>query len=273
MHVLRHKSYCFEIMHFRKGRTSVAIFTMLSILGFYFKARYLNQEVLNKSFDVNFTEQRPSIDRNAFDSFDDWLKKWGKSMLNLSKAYGKGHYEGDLFQQNGTHFIKIPQIRKYFYLVQDNKASISRICETGFHEGHSALMWAILFNGVIDIISFDLCHNKHCEIGIGFIKRIFPSVKLSVIRGDSRTTVVEFSRTKPDIKCNLISIDGGHVGDVPKKDMENMKYLAARKHFVVVDDANSDSKLSWLKTPGKAWEDSVKEQLICPLSVKMYVIR
>lgn len=198
-------------------------------------------------------------------SFDKWMKKWGPKMELISKAYGKFHYEGDLFQHDGAHFIKIPQIKCYFNLVQENKAFISRICETGFHEGHSALMWAILFDGDIDIISFDLCNGNRCEIGINIIKSIFPNVRLKVIRGDSRKTVQDFLKKNPHTKCSFISIDGGHREDVPKKDIYNMKHLAAEKHIVFVDDANLESDLTWLKIPGQAWDDSIKENLINPL--------
>ena len=195
---------------------------------------------------------------NARISFDEW----GPMMENISKAYGKSHYEGDLFQHDGKHFIKVPQIKSYFNLIEKNKEYISRICETGFHEWHSALIWAILFHGNIDIVSFDFGSNNRCEIGINIIKNIFPNVKLKVFRGNSRTTVPEFSKKKkkpPYTKCNLISVDGGHTGDVPKKDIDNMKNVADETHSLFVDNADSESM------PGKAWKDSVRDQLICPL--------
>lgn len=108
-------------------------------------------------------------------------------------------------------------------------------------------MWAILFDGDIDIIYFDLCNNGKCDIGIKIIKSICPKVRLTVVRGDSRVTVPEFILKHPNTKCDLISIDGDHVDDVSKKDMDNMKYLASKNQFLFVDDANTESKLEWLR--------------------------
>lgn len=238
-------------------KRSFNVFVFIPFFAFLVLVMYL-------SWGKQLDQKQPYYSTND-NEFDMWLKKWGPAMKTISKAHGKNHDEGSLFQHNGRFFIKVPQIFSYYQLIHEHKASISRVCETGFFEGHSALMWSILFDGNIDIISFDLCDTSRCTIGIEAVKAQFPNVRLTVIKGDSRKTVPEFSAKNPDIKCNLISIDGGHVSDVPKKDIENMKHMAANKHFIVVDDANIHSNVPWLNTPGRAWEESVAEEIICPI--------
>ena len=125
----------------------------------------------------------------------------------------------------------------------------------------------MIFRVQIEIVSFDLCPSRSCDVGEKFIHKLFPGVKLRLIRGDSRITVPKFQRENPDIKCDFISIDGGHTGDIPKKDLHNMKLLAAKDHTVVIDDVNSQSRLNFIRTPGKAWENAVSNHLICPIDV------
>ena len=53
--------------------------------------------------------------------------------------------------------------------------------------------------------------------------------RLTVVKGSSLETVPEFAADNPDVKCDLISVDGGHTYDVALKDRENMHLLANRE--------------------------------------------
>lgn len=53
--------------------------------------------------------------------------------------------------------------------------------------------------------------------------------RLTVVKGSSLETVPEFAAENPDVKCDLISVDGGHTYDIALKDLENMHLLANRE--------------------------------------------
>ena len=92
----------------------------------------------------------------------------------------------------------------------------------------------------------------------------FPNIKINLVKGDSRNTL-KFAMKYTEKKCSFISIDGGHVGNVPSEDIKNMRQLAAKSHVVVMDDVNKDAGLSWIKIPGIAWDTAVSDKIICPL--------
>lgn len=150
--------------------------------------------------------------------FDAWLSQNGPVFSNLSKRLFNIKIEGHIFQQAKNEFTRKPQIYAYYHYLQTNRDKLFHICETGFNGGHSALFWAILFHGNIEITAFDLCINDGCDIGERFIRSLYPTIKLTLERGDSRQTIVQFANRYPNKKCNFISIDGGHIGDIPMKD-------------------------------------------------------
>lgn len=53
--------------------------------------------------------------------------------------------------------------------------------------------------------------------------------RLTVVKGSSLETVPQFAAENPDVKCDLISVDGGHTYDIALKDLENMHLLANRE--------------------------------------------
>lgn len=131
-------------------------------------------------------------------------------------------------------------------------------------------MWAALFNGDLNIVSFDMCVDRRCDVGKQFIESLFPNIRISIIKGDSTKTIPLFHNNNSSIKCNFISIDGGHSGKVPSLDIYNFRVLADVTNTVVIDDADSSSSEICLKTPGKAWENAILNNLICPLNECKY---
>ena len=65
--------------------------------------------------------------------------------------------------------------------------------------------------------------------------------RLKVINGSSIETVPKFARENPDVKCDVLSVDGGHYNDIPLRDIQNMRLLANKSfHVLFVDDTNCD---------------------------------
>jgi len=65
--------------------------------------------------------------------------------------------------------------------------------------------------------------------------------RLSIHKGDSRATVRAFAGAHPDVKCDLLSVDGGHEHDIAVADIANMASLAAPGAVLVIDDSNCDA--------------------------------
>lgn len=199
-------------------------------------------------------------------SFETWFSLWGPQMLVLSnrqRAHGS-KLEGHIWNHRNGKFLRKSQLLAYYRHIMKYRHTIGRICEIGFNGGHSALMWAILFNGNIDIVVFDLCIDKRCDIGEELIREMFPNIRLKVVRGDSTKTVPIYRHNNPSVKCDFISIDGGHLGEVPKSDLLNMQYLAADNNTIVMDDINIKSNAPYLKFKivGKAWKYAITNKLI-----------
>ena len=72
------------------------------------------------------------------------------------------------------------------------------------------------------------------QLGYDLIKQEKPNLYLQ--RGDSTKTLVQFMAEHPDVKCDVISVDGAHSKHFPDKDLNNFKYLANYPNVVLIDD-------------------------------------
>lgn len=111
-------------------------------------------------------------------------------------------------------------------------------CETGFNAGHSALVF--LSESSAHVFEFDLGTHAYGRTAQSFLERQYPG-RLNVSWGDSRDTIPAFAKAHPDIKCDIIIVDGGHMDDVAKADLTNFAKMAAAGHLLVIDDAPCDA--------------------------------
>ena len=126
-------------------------------------------------------------------------------------------------------------------------ANIRTICEIGFNGGHSASLW-LLAAPTAKVIMFDLFEHKYSPINEQLLRKEGASYglrdvdrRLAIITGSSVETVPKFAQEHPDVQCDLLSVDGGHFGDTPQRDMKNMMRLANKQwHVLVIDDTNCD---------------------------------
>ena len=114
------------------------------------------------------------------------------------------------------------------------KLNPKNILEIGFNAGHSACCF---LNAVPEatMISFDLLRHGTENLAFYTLNEFFPG-KLSLIGGDSTKTVPEYFKQFPDKKFDFIFVDGGHLGDIPRQDMENTKNHVSKGGILVVDD-------------------------------------
>lgn len=84
------------------------------------------------------------------------------------------------------------------------------------------------------------------------------------IIGDSLKAVPDFTNTHPDIKCDVVVVDGGHNYKVALGDLRNMRPLANKDHHVLVFDDYPDlmGQGRYMSELGKAWNTMRVDGLI-----------
>ena len=110
---------------------------------------------------------------------------------------------------------------------------VKTVCETGFNVGHSTLLW-LLANPNVKVYSFDLNRNKCTAPMADYLMNRFPD-RFNITYGDSTKTLPAFHRQNPDVKCDLIIVDGGHTARIASLDLENFYRMANRMNIVFYD--------------------------------------
>lgn len=142
------------------------------------------------------------------------------------------HVEGNCFTE---HMNIDKKIDKLIYK-QLNHFSLgldaTNVMEIGFNAGHSSLLY-LLANPNSKLTIFDICTHKYVLPCFEYLQSVFPG-RLQIFPGDSTKTVPEFYIKNPDVKFDVIHIDGAHFGDIPNKDFYNSLKLASG--VIVWDD-------------------------------------
>merc|ERR1719387_1157466 len=140
---------------------------------------------------------------------------------------------------------------------------VQNICETGFNGGHSAMLF-LLSNPRAKVFSFDLGVYPYSKAAASFLANKFPG-RFVLVPGDSRQSVPALHAEMPGLKCQMLSIDGGHGIDVVRADITNLQKLAdPERNLVVVN--NSPCEAGWCTGPSSAWQEAVESRAILPLS-------
>jgi hypothetical protein len=165
-----------------------------------------------------------------------------------------GDHEGDVVTCNGEEdaFVKMVQ-----------KDDVKTVCETGFNRGFTSLLWLVA-NKDVRVFSFDLGLHATVQKGTAFLKSNFVDAKgsprLTLTLGDSTKTIPEFIASHPDVKCDLVLVDGGHEASVAQADLRNFKELARPGATVIMDDTPCNA--AWCVGPTKAWGEAVSTGLV-----------
>lgn len=168
---------------------------------------------------------------------------WNKieSLISESKELLEGHIclSNDFIgkQLNLYHYAKVA----------------TQILEIGFNAGHSTLIYLIA-NPTSKIYLFDLGVHKYTRECFNYLDSVFPN-RLSIIYGDSVKVIPQFTRDNPEIKFDLLHIDGGHTTEIATADLINCKALASTHNIVIFDDTDA----SWLLN---VWTNFIRNNII-----------
>lgn len=180
---------------------------------------------------------------------------WYRNSLHLLNTLAKAIYKtvrtrkpGLLQHVEGNSAQLTLERKVYISLAQ--LPEVKTICEIGFNMGHSASLW-LLANPTARVFMFDLWTHEYSPMAEQFLRShsrgsrfgLFNvSERLTITRGSSLETVPEFARQRPDVKCDIVSVDGGHTYELGLQDIINMRALANPKfHVLLVDDTNCDA--------------------------------
>merc|ERR1719311_1240957 len=144
---------------------------------------------------------------------------------------------------------------------------IKTICETGFNDGHGTLRWLLHSNPQAHVYSFDIGVHAYSRPAAKFLEDTFPGRHTSTW-GDSTQTIPVFRLQHPEVKCNLIFVDGGHDYPVAVADLQNFMPMADPEYnIVMIDDVYCG--MSYCQGPNVAWVQMVQSGQILQTALDM----
>lgn len=159
------------------------------------------------------------------------------------------------------HSQEIPeQVEILKAIVKNN--NVKSVMEIGFNAGHSAEV-ILESNPNITLTSFDLGMHPYVQVGKNYIDNKYP-FKHRLILGDSTHTVPLFINENPNVKFDVIFIDGGHMYNIAKCDFMNCIQLAHKDTIVIVDDIvfTPGFEKDWTTGPTQVWVEGRNDKII-----------
>ena len=106
--------------------------------------------------------------------------------------------------------------------------------EIGFNAGHSLSMFLQTIPTLTRVVEFDICMHGYVRSNFKLVETKFPMVNISLICGDSKKTLGDYSNNNPtslfgkEKMVDVIHIDGGHDFDTAWLDIVNSGRFARR---------------------------------------------
>ena len=148
------------------------------------------------------------------------------------------------------------ELKKIIYkqFIDLNSPNILKCMEIGFNGGHSAEIFLSSFKNT-HLISFDIGTHDYVYKSKQYIDEKYPNQHKLVI-GNSNDTIPIFIQNNPDLKFDIIFIDGSHNFDIVIKDMENCMNLCHKDTIIIMDDTmyKKDWVKSWNIAPNLVWD-------------------
>ncbi len=125
--------------------------------------------------------------------------------------------------------------------------SIESILEIGLNAGHSAENFFQKCKNLKTFVSVDICFHPYTPYAIAYFQKKYQNRFVPLV-GDSRIKIPEYAQEHPDIKFDLIFIDGNHDYDYCLQDILNCREVAHKKTQLWIDDYNYESVAAAVQT-------------------------
>jgi predicted O-methyltransferase YrrM len=141
------------------------------------------------------------------------------------------------------------------YLAMTAKRTDAKIIgEIGFNAGFSTNAF-LGSSRDSHVVSFDLVEHGYTRAAKRLVDQKFPG-RHTLIAGDSTVNVPEYARKNPDLRFDLVFIDGGHEYEIAKADIMNMMPMCTASTAVIIDDLTP--WLRWGEGPTRAWMEAIE---------------
>lgn len=173
-------------------------------------------------------------------SKDDYLKLIEQYQFHLDnllqivkdsgeKMEGNYMYVHETFEKNEVDYEKQMNLYSLGAL-----SCVENVLEIGTNAGHSLLL-LLLSNEKSKICCFDLCEHTYTRPCVEYLQAVFPN-RVQLFAGCSKTTVPEYKEKNPDMKFDLIHIDGSHDGHIANCDFYNTLKMSKKGGILIFDD-------------------------------------
>jgi hypothetical protein len=113
-------------------------------------------------------------------------------------------------------------------------------------------------------VSFDVGHHDVVGHAKDFIDQRYPG-RHELVLGDSKLTLPLYRERHPEVRFDLIFIDGGHDLETVRSDIANFGSMGRPGTAVVVDDL-----MPWYRFgtgPTRAWDEAVAQGRLIPVDL------
>jgi hypothetical protein len=173
------------------------------------------------------------------------LSKYSALVVNSTDAITLEYYLGVYGHRLGAGVPGVEgymtkEQRQEFKDVLDSYPPIQSYGEIGLNGGHS-FDWVMRNSPeCTQCISFDLNSHGYTSAAVAYMQRKYADA-FTFVPGDSAVTVPQFASDHPEIKLDLIYIDGNHSFDGCYNDIVNCRALAHDNTILWIDDYNGGS--------------------------------
>jgi hypothetical protein len=170
----------------------------------------------------------------------------------LSTLHGGAVGEGHMYTAQAQYYSSVARL-----------PFVHTVCEIGFNGGHSVTMW-LSSKPDLKLQSFDLGEHGYATVAKAYVEKGWPG-RFKIDFGNSIESVPAFSKQNPGFMCDILHVDGGHWGDLPKADILNMRALAHPHSILLMDDIACSA--DYCEEPVRTWtklqETGVIEEWDC----------
>mmetsp|Transcript_4801 Transcript_4801/g.17978 ORF Transcript_4801/g.17978 Transcript_4801/m.17978 type:complete len:316 (+) Transcript_4801:189-1136(+) len=186
----------------------------------------VKDDVLLKSL----TRELPWSLENSLRRHDDCVEDARvKSSLSENQCFRCHSIALDIYNN-----VKLNFYWDYIKLNLNNSEDCKTVCEVGFNRGDSAILWLEACPKA-KVYSFTLNSRWYTEPGKKCVEEKYAD-RLVYVEGDSTVTIPMFMKENPNLRCDVIHIDGCKNTDCRAKDIRNLLPSSTTSSLWLADD-------------------------------------